>query len=126
MNRNTKLGQPENIKSAVDFLVTPGETIEDAILRSRLPRQELQQLLALLRVATRFGLTEIVRDVRWRLLSSASEGGKVRKEVLQLHRSPPGNRGESGLFKLVSLVLQVGSILLGILGIWAVLKGIWF
>ena len=123
MNRNTELGQLESNKPAVDFLIAPGETIEDSILRSRLPRQELQQLLKVLGVATRLGLTEIVRDVHWRLLSSASEGGKVRKEVLQLYRSPPGNRGESGLFKLVSLVLQVGSILLGI---WAVLKGIWF
>ena len=123
MNRNTEVGQPESNKSAIEFLTTPGVTIEDAILRSRLPRQELQQLLELLSVATRYGLTEIVRDVRWRLLSSASEGGKVRKEMLHLYRNPPENNGKFGLFKLASLVIQIGSISLGI---WAALRGIQF
>lgn len=123
MNRNTKFGQPESNKSAVDFLTTPGETIEDAILRSRLPRQELLHLIKLLGIAERYQLPEMIRDVRWRLLSSASEGGRVRKEMLQLYGSPPGNRWKSRLFKLVSLVLQVGSILLGI---GAILKGTWF
>lgn len=78
------LGRNEVDATASKFLTTVGSSFEEDLLRSRLTKEEQEDIRDLVAVGLDLGLPEFVRDARWALIGSIALDGEGREEVVKI------------------------------------------
>lgn len=72
----------QQASAVVEFFMEPGSNVEAALLRSRLSRDDLDDIIGTMITAGRFELVDGLTEMLLRLAASAGEDGLARMEGL--------------------------------------------